>query len=145
AVVSEYLPQHGDAIWHDCDPIMPIPNAPALYLPRTLPAIQRRELVRIMREGDAQYRKEVRRTLWRTLLALKSKRDPRSRRWRQHMPIFIAGGASRMPFYQKTVDMVSAEMQQLYPSCTGIQKLFLDKPDELEASVSDSAFHRLAV
>lgn len=145
AVVSEHLPEHGQAMWDNCDPVVPIPSSPDRYLPSGLPDPQRRELLQTLRDGDAQYRKEVKQALWQTLVDLKVRRDPNSRRWQDQLPVFIAGGASRMPFYRGVMDVVSEEVQGMYSSCGGIRQLSLARPEDLEADISDAAFHRLAV
>lgn len=145
ALVSEHLPQHGETMWQACDPIVPVPNNPGRYLPRTLPVTQRRQLLKTLREGDIEYRKDVKQALWRTLVDLKTKRDPNSRRWKEQLPVFIAGGASRMPFYRKAVEVISREVQRMYSPCEGIRQLALAKPEGLEIEVGDAMFYRLAV
>lgn len=50
-----------------------------------------------------------------------------------------------MPFYRGVMDVVSEKVQGMYSSCGGIRQLSLARPEDLEADISDAAFHRLAV
>ncbi len=83
--------------------------------------------------------------LWQTLVDLKTKRDPRSPRWRGKMPLFLSGGASNMAFYHESIKAISQNLAKRYQPCEGIERLALSKPDNLEADVEDDAYHRLAV
>jgi len=123
------------------DPVEPIPDPIEQYLSRELESETRNRL----RTSDLDYRKKCSQMVWQTLVDLKTRRDPRSTRWNEGMPVFLAGGARNMEFYRKLAEVISAELRKMYPPCSGIDPLELIKPANLEADITDDGYHRLAV
>jgi hypothetical protein len=124
----------------DYDPVDPVPDELAEFC-AMIPSVNRDLIL----ESDDKYRKRCSQMLWQTLLALKTKRDPRSPRWKSKIPLFIAGGASGMAFYRESIKAISDDLVKLYQPCQGIQLLPLTKPDNLEADINDDSYHRFAV
>ena len=83
--------------------------------------------------------------MWQTLVNLKTKRDPRSRRWSGSMPVFVCGGARDMKLYREMCEEVSEGLEAMYKPCVGLEQLKLPKPTNLEANISEDEYHRLAV
>lgn len=137
--LRESVTRHVDGLWDGCDPVSPIPEDVNAYLP------EKNELLNGLETSDSAYRKLCSQMLFGTLHALKGDRDPNSRRWKERVPLFVAGGASQMPFYNEAIGEISDEVRKLWHPCEGIHALPLTKPDGLEADVSDEGFHRLAV
>ena len=106
----------------------------------------RHEAVAIMiREHDRAFSRECRRMMEATIVNLRTKRDPHSRRWKTSMPLFLSGGGSVMPFYRSFIGGLSAGMKRLYNPCQGIQRRSLSKPENFVAAVDEQTYHRLAV
>ena len=140
AVARERIPASELSALLDCDPVAPVPDAIEVLL-SAFPSLKRELLV----GSDEHYRKRCSQMIWETLVALKTRRDPRSSRWKSEMPVFSAGGACGMAFYCELIDGISGDLARMYPPCTGILALSLAKPENLEADVNDEGYHRLAV
>ncbi|HEX3357366.1 MAG TPA: hypothetical protein VHS31_10385 [Tepidisphaeraceae bacterium] len=80
-----------------------------------------------------------------TVLDLMRFRDPHSPRWNTQLPIFLAGGGSRLAVYRAAINEMSKIMKANYRS--DINVLALSKPRQLEGGtdITDENFHRLAV
>lgn len=137
--MRESVTRHVDGLWDGCDPVSPIPENVNDYLP------EKTELLDGLETSDGAYRKLCSQMLFKTLLSLKKDRDPHSRRWKEHVPLFVAGGASQMPFYNEAIGEISKSVRKIWHPCEGIDALPLTKPDGLEADVNDEGFNRLAV
>ncbi len=123
------------------DPVEPIPDPIEQHLS---PEPERVLLDRIQ-DSDLTYSKKCSQMVWQTLIDLKTRRDPHSKRWHEGMPVFLAGGAKDMRFYQEAIGQISSKVEEMYPPCRGVLPLAMTKPDNLEAEISDNGYHRLAV
>ena len=124
----------------DHDPVDPVPDELNDFL-AVVPSADRDLLLK----SDEEYRKDCSQMLWKTLIDLKTKRDPHSARWKSEMPLFLSGGARGMAFYRESIKAISDDLVKMYQPSQGIQPLPLTKPDNLEADINDDGFHRLAV
>lgn len=137
--VRQAVNDHVGHLWDDCDPVSPIPDDLDKYLPHP------QSVSETIIEQDRKYQRDCLRAMWQTVVDLKMNRDPRSPRWRDELPIFLSGGGSAMPFYQKTIDAMANWVHTVYPSCRGLKRLSLVVPDDLIPSVASEHYHRLAV
>lgn len=137
--VREAVNAHMGDLWNQYDPVSPMSDDLNAYAPC------HEAIARSIEEYNRTYNKECVQRVWKTIVDLKTKRDPRSSRWRTEMPLFVSGGGSAMAFYRKLVSKLSKQLSGFYHGCSGIRAMSLVKPDNLEAKVDERTYHRLAV
>ncbi|MFP3937177.1 MAG: hypothetical protein ACLFVW_02455 [Phycisphaerae bacterium] len=137
--VHEAVSAHVIDLWSKCDPVKPIPESPEDYLPESKALAQH-----VVKAGE-EYARNCRQTLWRTIIDLKRRRDPNSPRWKDGLPTFLCGGGSAMGLYDDVISRLSSELRRFYAGTAGLDRYALPKPDELEATVDEASYHRLAV
>jgi len=138
-VVRQAVPEKALHRLEHWDPVEPIPNIIEQNFP-TNPDVMGR-----LHASDLNYSKKCSQMFWQTLIDLKTKRDPRSRRWSDSMPVFVCGGARDMDFYRESLADISKTLRDMYSPCAGLEQLKLSKPANLEADIDDDGYHRLAV
>lgn len=137
--VHRAVTDHMAGLHDEYDPVSPMPDSAEQYAPcheKVASAINTR---------DTSYRSDCLKRVWKSIIDLKTKRDPRSDRWQTDLPLFLSGGGSAMPFYADLVDQLSKDLSDFYEDCRGVRKLTLTKPENLRAEVNDQLYHRLAV
>lgn len=137
--VQQAVDVHVASLWEDCDPVNPIPEEPGAYLPEP------KSITRSVTNMEDCYRKMCLRAMWNTIVDLKTKRDPRSSRWMEQLPLFLSGGGSMMQFYKDTIDRLSQEILRTYAPCGGLRSLTLGKPENLVGEISKFTYQRFAV
>jgi len=93
---------------------------------------------------DREFVNEFRRALMTTLMPLKGKRDPKSLRWKTGLPVFMAGGGSRIKAFREMMDDVDAALQTNM-NAKGLRFLQLPKPEAIKDDIPGDAFHLFAV
>jgi hypothetical protein len=152
SAVRNAVDEHMKGLWDEYDPVTPMKENVEDYSPchdRVASAIKK---------GDADYSKQCRSALSRTLKHLKAKRDPLSSRWHSKLPLFLSGGGAGMSFYRSVVADVSNWMRTHWNPGDrsdgkethdnrneGIEIRSLVKPQNFEADIDDHTNHRLAV
>lgn len=136
----------------DGGPCAPIVQAmdvsdPLAIIPAT--AVEYAEPGRGLRERlaavDQHHADECRRALMRTIVDLKTRREPNSKRWSEGLPIFLCGGGSRMNCFQQVINDADERMVALSIGA-GILVRKLPRPEDLkDEDVSEDVFDRLAV
>lgn len=137
--VRRAVDDHMARLWDEYDPVSAMSDDPLAYAPC------HDAIGSSIEEFDKKYQTACRQMIWKTIVDLKTKRDPNSDRWRTAMPLFMSGGGSAMRFYQQSLDLISDHLRSFYQGCSGIRRLSLAKPDNLDAVVDDHTYHRLAV
>jgi hypothetical protein len=137
--VHKAVEAHVAELWSKCDPVKAIPETSNEYLPHS------NMLEKYVTNAGEQYEGECRRMLWKTIVDLKTRRDPRSPRWRGELPLFVCGGGSAMAFYHDAISKLSGQLASFYTGCEGIKKCLLPKPEQLVAEIDAQNYHRLAV
>jgi len=137
--VHKAVEAHVTNLWSKCDPVRPIPESPQEYLPEA------QVLAENVVAAGQEYAKTCKRTLWRTVIDLKTRRDPNSPRWKDGLPTFLCGGGSAMELYGDVLSRLSSELGSFYKGTRGLLRYSLPKPEELEATVDEANYHRLAV
>jgi hypothetical protein len=139
SAVRHAVDRHVRALWDEYDPVSAMADDVEAYSPSP------RSVAEAIRQHDSAYSLHCRRVLEKTIVDLKTKRDPRSPRWKSAIPLFLSGGGSVMPFYRAFFEEVSTDIKRLYNPCQGIRLLSLMKPDNFDANVDEQTHHRLAV
>lgn len=139
SAVRKAVDAHTEKLRNSYDPVCAIPDEVGAYAPR------HDAIAASIQQNDKDYGKCCVRSIWSTIIDLKTKRDPRSSRWHSQMPMFLSGGGSAMLFYQSLVANLSKQLSEFYTTCHGIRRLSLAKPDNFEANVKEDVYHRLAV
>jgi hypothetical protein len=124
AGVRRAVRDHLSSLWDEYDPVSAMSDDPLAYAPC------HDAIAESIEEFDKKYQTACRRMIWKTIVDLKTRRDPNSDRWRTTMPLFLSGGGSAMPFYQQSLDHISDHLRSFYQGCSGIRRLFLAKPDK---------------
>ncbi len=137
--VRQAVDAHVASLWEDCDPVNPIPEEPGAYLP--VP----KGITGSVTNWEDRYRKTCLKAMWNSIIDLRTKRDPRSPRWRERLPLFLSGGGSMMAFYQGTINRLSDEISRTYAPCGGLRSLTLGKPENLVGEISEFTYQRFAV
>lgn len=138
--IGSAIVEHADEMWDACDPVSPVPEKLADYLP------PQEALYRRFTLANDDYHKRCAKMLWQTLVDLKMRRDPNAPCWHDQVRLFLSGGASPMQFYHQSIEKISTDLTRIYSPCRGIDHLSLEKPDPLEADgLADGGYHRLAV
>jgi hypothetical protein len=137
--VHKAVEAHVAELWSKCDPVKAIPETSNEYLPHS------NMLEKYVTNAGEQYEGECRRMLWKTIVDLKTRRDPRSPRWRGELPLFVCGGGSAMAFYHGAISKLSGQLASFYTGCEGIKKCLLPKPEQLVAEIDAQNYHQLAV
>ncbi len=139
--VAKSVEAHLASLWNEYDPVSPMSSEVSEYAPR------HESVDASLRSGDDEYLGECRRTVFSTIVDLKTTRYPTSSCWDEAVPMFLSGGGSAMPFYsEELMNAVSERLKSLYIPCRGLQVLTLDRPARLEAEKVDAqTYHRFAV
>lgn len=137
--VHRAVTDHMTGLHDEYDPVSPMPDSAEQYAPR------HEEVASAISARDADYSSDCLKRVWKTIIDLKTKRDPRSDRWRSDLPLFLSGGGSAMPFYADLIAGLSKRLSDFYQDCRGVRRLSLTKPENLRADVDDQLYHRLAV
>ncbi len=122
------------------DLIAPIPEDVAIYvLGADAAAIQGLERI------DQDYVVRCANAQMRTIMPLKTRRDPRSPRWEEGLPVFVCGGAGRMLQVQSSIEESNDRLQRATGKA-GLQQLSLPVPSNLaNPDVDEETFQRLGV
>jgi hypothetical protein len=139
SAVRKAVEDHVGRLWDRYDPVSPIADDIGSYSPR------QDSVAELIKRHDDEYSGLCRQSLGKTVIDLKTKRDPHSPRWRSTMPLFLSGGASVMQFYHSFIEGLSTDIKKLYPPFQGIRTLSLRQPEKLDAEVDQHTYHRLAV
>lgn len=139
SAVRMAVDEHTERLWDQYDPVSAMSDELEAYAP------DHDSVEKSIRHHDTEYLIRCKRRIWETLKDLKTTRDPRSERWRTHLPVFLSGGGSVMPFYKSLIEHVSGEIEKLYVPCQGMRRLALTRPEGFRADVGDEIYHRLAV
>ena len=134
----------------DFDPISSIPDDLTAYAPllEQMPAGERRRLEEGLQKANAEYSMKFRRRLWTTVADLKTKRCPHEPQWGRgsRLSIFLCGGGAAVPLYKDALRKFEAQFVRSYVrNSAGIKLSSLPKPRQLEATIGDELYHRLAV
>lgn len=128
--------------WKSHDPVTPIPNTIHDYFSTDKsPELPKSNYV------DSKFVNDVVKMIWKTVVDLKQRRHPFSPRWKDWLPIFIAGGGSLLEPYQHALRQVTYEMRKQYQGSFGLKNMSIAKPRNLEGAtgICDNNYHRLAV
>lgn len=128
--------------WNSHDPVTPIPNTIHDYFSSDkIPPLPKSKNV------DSEFVSDIIKMIWKTVVDLKLRRHPLSPRWKDWLPIFIAGGGSQLDPYQHAIRQVTYEMRNQYQGSFGLKNMSIAKPRNLEGAtgISDNNYHRLAV
>lgn len=137
--VRQAVDAHVASLWEDCDPVNPIPEEPDAYLP--VPTGIGKSVAR----SEDHHRSTCLKAMWHSIVDLKTRRDPRSPRWGERLPLFLSGGGSMMTFFQATIDRLSNEIARTYSPCGGLRRIALAKPESLVGKIDESTYQRFAV
>lgn len=87
------------------------------------------------------------RVIYGTLNLLKLHRHPNSSVWREQLPVFICGGASKESFFEENLfSTIDGWLRNpIYVSNSKGLRIPMDKPEGLDANISVDSYHRLAV
>ena len=130
------------------DKIRLIEHDPVKKIPDTIEefhSIARSADQRILIECDNEHKKACKRAIWKTFIDLKTRRDPRSSRWTDFLPVFLTGGGCRLKFYVSLVDCISEEIPKNGHDCKGLHRVTIPVPKILGPDVDDNIYQRLAV
>jgi hypothetical protein len=137
--VRHAVESHVFGLWDQYDPVCPMPDELADYLPCD-------DAISVsIKDRNDQHKKHCGHALWKTIVDLKRTRYPKAPCWESTLPLFVSGGGSFIPFFQTVIDDLSPELQALYIGCDGIQQLSLSKPENLVGDIDDRTYHRMAV
>lgn len=103
---------------------------------------------RELQECDRAYVEEAARgVLLRTMASLRQRRDPHSAAWREGLPLFVTGGASRSPAAEKIVRRADELATDYWVQYAGLRKAELLVPSAVAtvAGRPAPAFERMAV
>jgi hypothetical protein len=139
SAVRKAVDEHVGKLWNQYDPVSAMSDDVEDYSPC------HDSVAESIRLHDGNYRKECRQKMMKTIIDLRTKRDPNSPRWQSAMPLFLSGGGSVMPFYQSLIKELSSCIKALYDPCQGIRSLSLTRPENFVANVDEQTYHRLAV
>jgi hypothetical protein len=139
SAVRKAVDEHVGKLWNRYDPVSAMSDDVEDYSPC------HDSVAAAIRLHDRSYGKECRQTMMKTIIDLRTKRDPRSPRWQSMMPLFLSGGGSVMPFYRSLIKELSSYIKKLYDPCQGIRSLSLPRPENFVADVDEQTYHRLAV
>jgi hypothetical protein len=76
---------------------------------------------------------------------LRKSMDPHAAAWNTGLPVFLCGGGSAVPAYEKLVDDLSDWLKENTNTTGGARPIPLQKPERLEGDIEDALFHRFAV
>ena len=123
------------------DPMNPPPSSIRDYIHPNVQGVDATNLARI----DGAFLEACRRAIVVTTMALKRRRDPNSRHWQEGLPVFLAGGGSRIPLYRSALDMASRTMIAA-TGVAGFRVQALPKPPNLaNRDIRDADFQLLSV
>jgi len=143
--VCQSVQDYARYFWLKCDPIEAIPEEPQKDL------LNPQNIATYVNWSGKNYREICSQMLWKAIVALKNRRDPRSDRWkkgRDGIPVFLCGGGSVMDFYKDFASDMSSEVGVFYSmnnrDC-GLKIDPLPKPKGLVMDGDPANYHRLAV
>jgi hypothetical protein len=91
------------------------------------------------------FMKKCKQQIFKTIVALKTKRDPNSKAFKGALPIFISGGGALSDFFRQAIlDYVAKEYEEYYTPSV-LRPVSVPMPITLEKDLSKDLFHRLAV
>lgn len=102
------------------DPLRTVPEAGREYVDAPPPS-----LLRTLNEIDERYVKECANAIMKVLVPLRKKRDPHSPEWESGLPMFIAGGGSRLRLVKEAVDRADKRIRDTFTAKGGIDPRLL--------------------
>ena len=102
SAVRKAVDEHVGKLWNQYDPVSAMSDDVEDYSPC------HDSVAESIRLHDGNYRKECRQKMMKTIIDLRTKRDPNSPRWQSAMPLFLSDGGSVMPFYQSLIKELSS-------------------------------------
>lgn len=128
------------------EPANPLPDTSEGYLPATtdLNAEIEHTRTRII-EADCRHKQRCRQSIASIVDYTRTSRDPRSTRWKDSVPLFVAGGGRELGLYKDAIFEFSKWMEDHLPPCMGFQSVNVDRPQQLVGEFDPSFFARVSV
>lgn len=118
------------------DPLSPISDEADDYIPSADVSLGE------LKRADSQFSEECCGHLRRVIHHTKTKRYREAPAWRNGLPVFLCGGGSKMPFFDRLVQNHCDWLAEYLRSAGG-RLLRLPQPNDLQGSIPE--YHRLAV
>lgn len=120
-------------------------NCYAMFTAQVVPlGVEAYERLRATGKSEAALAQDTLQALKDVIWHTKMHRDPTASEWREELPVFLCGGGSASPPYERAARALAPWLAQ-HAQTQRVPIISLDCPDRLDGKAAAEDFHRLAV